>query len=503
MPQFFKSILSVSQATQAAVAVTAGMPPITLSVDDASSVKAVARTLAEGVMGYYQPNNSAILVGDLPDPYYWWEAGAMWGAMLDYYYYTNDSTYNDQIITALTAKVNTGTNFDFVPVEHASEEGNDDLGFWAFAVMAAAERNFPQPDASVPSWLQLGKNIFSSLESRWNTSACAGGLLWQIYASNPNGLNYKNSVSNGGFFQLAARLARVTGDQMYLDWATKIWDWSAAIGMIGTNYIVFDGAHASANCTDMNPVSFSYSNSIYMYGAAVMANTTGDPVWADRAASILKAVSTRFFYPDANATNVMYESACETVNTCNTDMKSFKAYMSRFMWQSTQMLPSLKPNVTTLLRTSALAAARTCTGGESASECGMRWYVGGFDNNTGLGQQMSALETVQGLLIDYAAPPLKGDAVQVVRDEPWTSGSAATTAATATTTTSSTTIAADPTSETVITPAVSSTTSVPATTTSSAAPAKRSTTKEGASGIVQVNKLALSLAAAAFLVLSM
>jgi mannan endo-1,6-alpha-mannosidase len=41
-------------------------------------------------MSYYTGNitNTETTVGILPGPYYWWEAGAMWGAMLDYYHYT-------------------------------------------------------------------------------------------------------------------------------------------------------------------------------------------------------------------------------------------------------------------------------------------------------------------------------------------------------------------------------------------------------------------------------
>ncbi|KAL9946980.1 hypothetical protein ACHAQF_007951 [Verticillium nonalfalfae] len=104
-------------------------------------------------MSHYNGNVSGQpeMVGDLPDPYYWWQAGALWGAMLDYYHFTGDSSYNDVVIQALTAPVNTGPHHDYNPPEHFDELGNDDLGFWGFAVMAAAERNFPQPDLSVPS----------------------------------------------------------------------------------------------------------------------------------------------------------------------------------------------------------------------------------------------------------------------------------------------------------------------------------------------------------------
>ncbi|KAF5252559.1 hypothetical protein FANTH_2453 [Fusarium anthophilum] len=37
-----------------------------------------------------------------------------------------------------------------------------------------------------------------------------------------------------------------------------------------------------------------------------------------------------------------YEAACETVNTCNDDMSTFKGYLARFMYLSIQMQPALK-----------------------------------------------------------------------------------------------------------------------------------------------------------------
>lgn len=115
----------------------------------------------------------------------------------------------------------------------------------------------------------------------------------------------------------------------------------------------------------------------------------------------------------------MYEYACELNGLCDTDMKSFKGYLSRYMWQATQMVPSLSGTVKELLNTTSLAAAKTCTGGKAGTTCGQLWYVGGFDGSTGLGQEMSALETIQGLLIDSVTGPLSGNQIQVVRDKPW------------------------------------------------------------------------------------
>ncbi|KAI8152429.1 hypothetical protein K4K49_008348 [Colletotrichum sp. SAR 10_70] len=386
---FFKSAL-VASAAAGALAVPYTQPN-TLDLNNTNSIKAVAGSLAHGAMSYYNGNVSsdAKMVGDLPEPYYWWQAGALWGAMLDYYHYTGDPSYNEVIAQALTAKVNTGPNFDFMPPEHASEEGNDDLGFWGFAVMAAAERNFTQPNPDAPSWLQMGINIFESLASRWNTTHCGGGLLWQIYESNPNGLNYKNSVSNGGFFQLAARLGRATGEQKYFDWANKVWDWSEKVGFIDADLKVYDGADSRDECTKVNPLSFTYSTGIYLYGAAVMANATGQSVWHDRAVKMLDT-SKHFFGPFENSTNIMYEPACETVGTCNTDMKTFKGYLSRFMYKSAQDLPELKPEVLKLMTPTTQAAANACTANDTGVVCGQKWYVGGNDQSLVLNDKLHA-----------------------------------------------------------------------------------------------------------------
>jgi mannan endo-1,6-alpha-mannosidase len=370
----------------------------------------VAKTIAAGAMSYYSGTPEKFV--DLPKPHYWWQAGALMGSMLDYSHYTGDRSYDKLISRALLAQV--GPEFDYMLPTHYGQEGNDDQAFWGFAVMSAAERNFPHPDESVPSWLQLGSNLWNSLASRWNTTACAGGLLWQIFESNPNGLDYKNTVSNGGLFQISARLARATGNTTYLEWAEKVWDWTEAVGLIDTDFNVHDGASASHNCTDINPVTFSYSAAIYLYGAAVLADATGDQKWVQRTERILEAAHS-FFSPFENATDIMYEHACEQVYTCNADMRSFKGYFSRFVYAASLFVPSIQPTIDRLWHTSALAAAKACSGGATGTTCGQKWYVGGFDGLAGLGEEMCALETIQGLLVGEAKPPLKGDEIKVVR----------------------------------------------------------------------------------------
>lgn len=103
----------------------------------------------------------------------------------------------------------------------------------------------------------------------------------------------------------------------------------------------------------------------------------------------------------------MVEVACEPFNTCDTDNYSFKAYLSRWMAATTKMAPWTYDIVMPKIRASAAAAALQCSGGSSGTLCGMKWTDGAkWDGSSGVGQQMSALEVMQSLLISRVAPPV-------------------------------------------------------------------------------------------------
>jgi mannan endo-1,6-alpha-mannosidase len=102
----------------------------------------------------------------------------------------------------------------------------------------------------------------------------------------------------------------------------------------------------------------------------------------------------------------MYERACEPVGTCQVDQKSFKAYFARWMAATTQMAPFTYDIIMPRLRASALAAAKTCTGGPNGTSCGLKWTDQKWDGSRGLGEQMSALEVLQSNLIHEVAPPV-------------------------------------------------------------------------------------------------
>jgi mannan endo-1,6-alpha-mannosidase len=270
--------------------------------------------------------------------------------------------------------------------------------------MSALEYQFPDPEKAPAVYLDVAINSFNNIVGRWDEGSCGGGLKWQIYPENAYGYHYKNAISNGCTFALGARLARYTGNQTYADWSVKIYDWTKKVGLITDAFEVFDGTGDDTNCDKVaDKTQWTYNNAMFLHGSAFMYDfTKGDKTWKDRTSGFLKHAQTLFFSPFENSTNVMYEWACETGESgrhCNLDQQSFKAYLARFMAKTALLAPFTKDTITSYLKTSAVGAAKSCSGGADGATCGSKWYTGGWDGTSGVGQQLSALEVTQALLM--------------------------------------------------------------------------------------------------------
>jgi mannan endo-1,6-alpha-mannosidase len=237
-------------------------------------------------MSFYhgdEPGNiPGLLPGPPPDPtvidgrYFWWEAGAMFGTMLDYWYYTGDETYNDVTYQALQFQV--GEDKDYNPKNQSNGMGNDDQAFWGMAAMTAAEFGFRDPPPDQPQWLALAQAVFNTQQRRIMPAdaPCGAGLRWQVF-SNLNGFQYMNSISNGCFINIAARLAAYTKNDTYAQNAAAIWDWMEDRGFIDEQMNVYDGGHIQNGCKDINLVQFSYNAGVMLLASATMYNYVSCP----------------------------------------------------------------------------------------------------------------------------------------------------------------------------------------------------------------------------------
>ncbi|KAL2423959.1 Mannan endo-1,6-alpha-mannosidase DCW1 [Exophiala dermatitidis] len=387
---------------------------ISLDLNSQDSVKSALSTIAYDMMTFYSGNKTGQTPGLLPGPcssstcYYWWEAGAMFGSLVNYWQYTGDDSYNPVVEQALAFQIGPDKNYN--PPNQSKNMGVDDQAFWAFSALDAAEANFPEPGGDVPSWIALAQAVFNFQADLWDAATCGGGMRWQVYSFNA-GYNLKNTISNGGNFQLAARLARYTGNQTYADWANKMWDWMAGTPLFqfqdGTLYI-WDNTNSDNNCSDVAHFLWTYNYGTMLMGAAYMYNfTNGAEPWGTRVNQILEGAF-KLFFPSEYGGNIMSEFQCEPSNNCNNDQSSFKAYLSRWMAVTTLMVPSTADQIMAKLQASAAGAAQQCTGGDNGRMCGRRWYST-WDSTTGVGQQMQALSVIGATQINSGIAPKSVD----------------------------------------------------------------------------------------------
>ncbi|PQE28357.1 Glycosyl hydrolase family 76 protein [Rutstroemia sp. NJR-2017a BBW] len=373
----------------------ASVQGLDLDINDSKSIKNAAATIAKQLVKEYNVSEPGHPVGVLSipgRPYYWWESGAMFDTLIKYWSLTGDDQFNKIVTDGMIAQQ--GEDNDFRPANWTAGEGNDDQSIWALAAMSAAESKLPKPQNG--SWIDLADAVFNEQVLGWDDETCGGGLRWQVYPFN-TGYTWKNSLTNANFFQLAARLAAYTGNSTYSDWASKTYNWATSIGFVTSDGTVYDGADVSKNCSDINKVQSSEQAGSFIAGAAYMYNITkGSEQWKNTLNGLLLANIETFF-----KNGVAIESECEPQNRCTTDMLAYKGLLGQALVETLKVAPYVEGMIISSLQSSAQAAAKACTD----SGCAFVWDGSAQNSTSGVGEQISALSFVQGLLYkDTAAP---------------------------------------------------------------------------------------------------
>lgn len=172
---------------------------ISLQLDSPASVRSAASTIANEMMTFYTGDEPGQIPGllpgslacnpSLPDNYCWWQAGAMWGSLINYWQYTGDDSHNADITASILHQRGPQDNFN--PPNHSRSMGVDDQAFWAFSALDAVEANFPDStQENTPSWLSIVQGLFNFQVGLWDTDTCGGGFRWQVVPVN-QGYNLK------------------------------------------------------------------------------------------------------------------------------------------------------------------------------------------------------------------------------------------------------------------------------------------------------------------------
>lgn len=364
---------------------------INVDLSSQDSICSLARTVADGIADYYNPDETGYFNGG----YYWWVFSQLFHSLMDYTYVCGDDAYLDMIHEGITSQL--GDYNDFRPSLQIRNIGNDDQTFWGLLALNAHRHGMAPPSDSL-SWLQVGQNVFNEVYERWDPDTCGGGIRWQILPDH-SGYNYKNSISNGNLFLMSLQLFDFTRNQTYYTVSSQLWDWVSEVGFVADNddgvLSVKDGANVDESCSEFTHSEWSYNYGTYLgaFGLLYRATNSNNMTlenqlkWSNLTNSMMEGVET-FFDSDSD---VMYERTCQLTSTCNNDERCFKSILSRNMASLARSHTSSDKVIQGFLELSAKGAMDSCSGGDNGVTCGLSWTEGKWDGEYGLGEQMNAL----------------------------------------------------------------------------------------------------------------
>ncbi|PWY88204.1 mannan endo-1,6-alpha-mannosidase [Aspergillus heteromorphus CBS 117.55] len=376
------------------VALAGSASAISLDINNEQSIRNAAATASFNTMSNYTSNHTGQIPGYIPDA--WWEGGALFDTLIQYWYFTGDASNNPAVSQGMYWQRG---NDNYMPSNWSSYMSNVDQMAWGLAAMTAAELNYPV-ETNMSSWQTLAQRVFKVQSARWDESTCGGGLRWQIW-SYESGYTMKTAASNGGLFQLSARLARFTGNQTYADWAEKIWDWSLTSLVNNDTWVVADSTSTGSGCATVGENQWTYNYGLYLSGLAYMYNfTNGETKWKAGLNGLLNTTFTNFF-PEKYGGMIMSEALCEPAEDCNTSEETYKGLLAGDLAFVSVVAPYTASEIIPRLQGSASGAAKQCSGGSNETLCGRRWYQTTWDGSADMEEQMSATSIFASNLVVY------------------------------------------------------------------------------------------------------
>lgn len=198
--------------------------------------------------------------------HYWPNAHAM-DVLVDAYLRTNDSKYSayfDKWLAGIKVKNGNKYKNDYI----------DDMEWNALTMLRIYNITKDQ------KYLDTTLELWGYIIGQWS-DVQGGGIRWTV----EDGKTFtKNACSNGPAAILAARLYKLTKDEVYLDWAKKIYDWEkqtlviSSTGEVKDN-IICEGSDAGT----VSGVALTYNEGTYLGAGVELYDITKDVVYLNDA----------------------------------------------------------------------------------------------------------------------------------------------------------------------------------------------------------------------------
>lgn len=107
------------------------------------------------------------------------------------------------------------------------------------------------------------------------------------------------------------------------------------------------------------------------------------------------------FFPKRYGANIVSEVTCEPSKNCDKDQILYKGLFIQDLSFIAQVAPYTESDILPLLQGSAVAAAKTCTGGKDNDLCSTAWTSPKYDDSSAVEPQLAATSVLVANLIKF------------------------------------------------------------------------------------------------------
>lgn len=282
-----------------------------------------AETTFNKVFELYWYDNMKIMYDKYPksdSDNYWEKYAAVWGygAFLSAYnsilqrlspYYDFERIYKENVINGLETYWNTSRN----PAAYASYFNDWDDRFYDDNVWIGIDLIELYGRTNDNRYLEKSKALWTFLMSG-KDNVLGGGIYWK-----ENEKSSKNTCSNAPVAVFGVKLYQVTKDNVYLDMAKEIYQWTKNNLQDPSDYLYWDNKKTDGT---VETSKFSYNSGQMLQAAVLLYNVTKEERYLNEAKQIAESAHNYFFESYTLTTG-------ETINILKQGSLWFHAIMLR------------------------------------------------------------------------------------------------------------------------------------------------------------------------------
>ena len=222
---------------------------------------------------------------------YWWMAHAI-DVLADAYIRTGDEKYKDYAdkVLASVVKKNGKIINDYY----------DDMQWMALALLRFYD------ETGERKYIVYVEDLWNDITKGWNDKM-GGGIAWRKSQK-----DYKNTPANAPAAILAARLYNTIGNEVYLDWAKKLFEFVEENLVNKNTGQVWDGINREGNGKIDKDWCFTYCHGVYIGAAVELYKITGEQIYLDKALktagfSLDKFIKNEFFVDEGEGDGGLFK----------------------------------------------------------------------------------------------------------------------------------------------------------------------------------------------------